>query len=108
MEKWVQVSIAKTEYAFGGHSVISIKICTTPKLNKVKVSLLHQEKSKKYLFWMLRNLTIGRYLCFHKHRRRNLKAYLNIYSRESIFLLKGNLAIQFNHWNDDSEKFVNG
>ena len=45
---------------------------------------------------MLRNLTIGRYLCFHKHWRRNLNTYLNIYSRESIFLLKGK--------NNDSEK----
>ena len=34
-------------------------------------------------------MTTGRYLCFHKHRCRNLNAYLNIYSRESIFLLKG-------------------
>ena len=48
------------------------------------------------IFWMLRNLTIGRYLCFQKHRPRNLNTYLNIYSRESIFLLKGK--------NDDSEK----
>ena len=55
--------------------------------------------------WILYNLTIGRYLYFHKHRCRNLIAYLNIYSRESIFLLKGNSAIQFNYWNDDSEKF---
>ena len=46
---------------------------------------------------MLRNLTIGRYLCFQKPQRRNLNTYLNIYSRESIFLLKGK--------NDDSEKF---
>ena len=37
---------------------------------------------------MLRNLTIGRYLCFHKNRRRNL----NVYFRESFFLLKGNSA----------------
>ena len=54
---------------------------------------------------MLRGLTIGRYLCFHKYRCRNLNTYLNIYSHESIFLLKGNPAIRFNHWNDDSEKF---
>ena len=26
------------------------------------------------------------------------------YSLESIFLLKGNSAIKFNHWNDNSEK----
>ena len=38
---------------------------------------------------MLGNLTIGRYLCFHKHRRTNLSAYLNIYSRESFFFLRG-------------------
>ena len=72
-------------------------------LNKLKVSLLHEEKSKKAkkskkrFFWILSNLTIGRYLCFQKHYRRNLSTYLNIYSRESIFLLKGK--------NDDSEKF---
>ena len=42
---------------------------------------------------MLHNLTIGRYPCFHKHRRTNLSAYLNIYPRESLFLLKGNSAI---------------
>ena len=54
---------------------------------------------------MLRNLTIRRYLCFHKHRRRYLNANLNIYSRESIFLLKGNWAIQFNYRNDDPENF---
>ena len=52
---------------------------------------------------MLRNLTTGRYLCFHKHCLTNLNAYLNIYSRETIFLLKGNSAMQFNYWNDDSE-----
>ena len=34
---------------------------------------------------MLYNLIIGRYLCFHKHRRKNIKVYLNIYSRENIF-----------------------
>ena len=49
---------------------------------------------------MLQNLTIGRYLCFYKHRRN-----LNAYFRESIFLLKGNSAIQCNCSNDDSEKF---
>ena len=54
---------------------------------------------------MLRNLTIERYLCFHKHQRKNLSAYLNIYSRESFFLLREDLAIRFNYWNDDSEKF---
>ena len=54
---------------------------------------------------MLRNLTIGRYLHFNKHQRENLNAYLNIYSRESTFRLKGNEAIQFNYWNDHSEKF---
>ena len=47
---------------------------------------------------MLRNLTIRRYLCFHKHRRTNLNAYLNIYSRQSS-------AIRFGYWNGDSEKF---
>ena len=52
---------------------------------------------------MLRNLTIGRYLWFHKHWHRNLNAYLSIYSRGGIFLLKNNSAIQFNYWNDDSE-----
>ena len=26
------------------------------------------------------------------------------YSRESFFLLKGNLSIRFSYWNDDSEK----
>ena len=46
---------------------------------------------------MLHNLAIGRWLYFHKHCHRNLNTYLNIYSRESIFLLKGK--------NDDSEKF---
>ena len=64
-------------------------------LNKVKVSLLHEEKSKKEKFGMLRKLTIGRYFCFHKHRRRNLITYLNIYSRESIFW-KGKIMIQKN------------
>ena len=52
---------------------------------------------------MLHKLTIGRYLFFHKHRRANLDGYANIYSIESIFLLKGNSAIQFNYWNDDSK-----
>ena len=51
---------------------------------------------------MLRNLTIGRYLCFHKHRCINLNAYLNI---NSPFLLKWNSAIGFSYRNDDSEKF---
>ena len=54
---------------------------------------------------MLRNLTIERSLRFHKHWRTNLNAYLDIYFLESIFLLKGNSAIQFSYWNDDSEKF---
>ena len=54
---------------------------------------------------MLCELTIGQYLCFHKSRFTNLSAYLNIYSRESIFLLKGNSAIWFNYRNSDSEKF---
>ena len=54
---------------------------------------------------MLRNLPIGRYLNFHKYRRRNFNAYLHIDSRESIFLLKGNSAIQFDYWSDNSEKF---
>ena len=36
---------------------------------------------------MLRNLTIVRYLCFH-NRRRNLNAYLNIYSLESFFFFE--------------------
>ena len=53
---------------------------------------------------MLRNLTLRRYLRFHKHGCQNLNAYLNIYFREGIFLLKGNSAIQFNYWNNDSEK----
>ena len=53
---------------------------------------------------MLHNLTLRRYLRFHKHGRKNLNAYLNIYFREVIFLLKGNSAIQFNYWNNDSEK----
>ena len=53
---------------------------------------------------MLRNLTIERYLCFHKHRRTNHNAYLNIYSRKSFFLLKGNSAIWFSYRNDISEK----
>ena len=46
---------------------------------------------------MLRNLTKGWYLCCHKHERRNLNAYPNIYSRESIFLFKGNSTIRFNY-----------
>ena len=50
---------------------------------------------------MLQNLTIGQYLCFYKHRRRNLNAYFC----ESIFLLKGNSEIQCNCSNDDSQKF---
>ena len=54
---------------------------------------------------MLRNLTIGRYLSFQKHWSTNLSAYLNIYSRGSFFLLKGNSAIWFSYRNDDSEKF---
>ena len=54
---------------------------------------------------MLRNLTIGKYLCFHKHRRTNITAYLNIYSRETFFLLKENSVIRFSYWNDDWEKF---
>ena len=54
---------------------------------------------------MLRNLTTGRYLFFHKHRRRSLSAYLNIYSRESFFLWKGIQQPWFNYLDDDSEKF---
>ena len=55
---------------------------------------------------MLRNLTKAwRYLCFQRHRRKNLNAYLSKYPRESFFLLKGNSAIRFSYWNDDSEKF---
>ena len=46
---------------------------------------------------MLHNLTKGWYLCCHKHERRNLNAYPNIYSRESIFLFKGNSTIRFNY-----------
>ena len=38
-------------------------------------------------------MTLGRYLCFHKHWGRNINAYLNIFSREIIFLLKGNSEI---------------
>ena len=33
---------------------------------------------------MLHKLTIERYLCFPKHQRWNLNAYLNIYSRKGI------------------------
>ena len=33
---------------------------------------------KKEFFRMLCNLTSRRYLCFHKHRRKNFQAYLNI------------------------------
>ena len=58
-----------------------------------------------YIFMMLRNFTIGRYLCLHKHRCRNLGAYLNTYSCESFFLSKGNSAIRLNYWSDNSEKF---
>ena len=75
-----------------------------------RLSLLHEEKSKKEIFLDATEENSGRnfsgwYLCFHKHRSRNLNAYLNIYPRESIFLLKGNSAIQFNYCNYDSEKF---
>ena len=54
---------------------------------------------------MLCNLVIVSYICFHKHMGRILNAYLNMDSCENIFLLKGNSAIQFNYWNDHSEKF---
>ena len=46
---------------------------------------------------MIRNLSVGRHLYFHKHWRTNLNAYGNIYSRGSIFRLKWNQAIQFNY-----------
>ena len=45
---------------------------------------------------MLLNLTIGRYLCFQKYRRKGLDGNLNIYSGESFFLSKGNSAIWCN------------
>ena len=67
--------------------------------------MLQEERSKKEVFWMPRNLTIRWYLCFQEHRRRDLNADQSIYSCESILLLKGNSAIQFDYWNDDSEKF---
>ena len=52
---------------------------------------------------MLRNLTRARYLCFRKLWRINLNTYLNVYSSESFFLLKGNSAIRFSYWNDNSK-----
>ena len=40
---------------------------------------------------------VGRYLCFLKHRLRNLNTYLNICSRESIFFERENdSSIKFN------------
>ena len=68
--------------------IVSSVPINTNVLNKVKVSLLYEEKSKTEKFLDATQLTIGRYLHFHKYRRRNLNTNLNIYSRESIFLLK--------------------
>ena len=50
-----------------------------------KKSDWNKENSKRNFFWMIHNLTIGWYLCFHKHWHTNLNAYLNIYSCESFF-----------------------
>ena len=45
-----------------------------------------KKKSKKKFFRMLRNLTkAGRYLCFQRHLRSNLNAYLNIAVKVSFF-----------------------
>ena len=53
---------------------------------------------------MLRNLTKAwRYLCFQRHRRANLNAYL--YIPVKFFLLKGDSAMRYSYWKDDSEKF---
>ena len=46
---------------------------------------------------MLRNLTKGRTYAFTNIGVKiSMHIYLNIYSRESIFFLKGDSAIQFN------------
>ena len=60
-------------------------------LNKDKVSLLNKEKSKKKEIFL--DVTQLDY------------STVTMLSRESFFLLKGNSAIQFYYWNDDSEKF---
>ena len=74
-------------------------------LNKVKESLWYEESVKKNIFWMLPNLTIGRYQCILRHQNLSVYLYLliNIYSCESILLLKENSAIRY--WKDDPEKF---
>ena len=46
---------------------------------------------------MSRTLIKQCYFCCYKYRLRNLNVYLNIYSRESSFLFRGNQTIQFNH-----------
>ena len=48
---------------------------------------------------MLRNLAIGRYLCFLK-----IGVQISMYIQIFI-LLKGNSAIRFSNRNNDSEKF---
>ena len=74
--------------------------------NGVYYQVFDMSKLYEKFFRMLRNVTKDwRYLCFLKHRRTNIGAYLNIYSRGSFTLLKGNSAIGFNYWNDNSEKF---
>ena len=67
--------------------------------NKFKVSLLHEEAAS----FGQHNSTKGLHQCCHKHQYRNLKAYLNTYYRESIFLSKGNSKIWSNYRNDNLE-----
>ena len=53
---------------------------------------------------MLLNLTKGWYLFCHEHERRNLNAYPNICSHQSMFLFKGNSTIQFHYTQNEKTK----
>ena len=52
----------------------------------LKVSSLYEKRVKKKVFWMLRNLTVGPVPMLSQTLALDLSRYLNIYSRESIFL----------------------
>ena len=93
----MSINFASDVKQFQADQLISNLLENKSDLNKVEVSLLQKEKIEKEFFFGGYTQLDYRTVCFHKHRHTNLNAYLNIYSRESIFLLKGNSAIQFNY-----------
>ena len=65
-----------------------------------------KNRVKEILFLLFARLTKGWYLCCHKHGRKNLNAYPNIYFREKYLFLE-NSTIWFNYKpNEQTEHFV--